>query len=200
MNEMTYARAGGPPVRQCPSCQREWGMGVCCQACGQVEGFPVGVRTSSPGKRLGAAILDNVLMFVTLFIGWLVWQLIIAGRGQSPAKQLLNMRVVHLPDSRPASWWRMALREVIAKPVIQIASVFTLFVLQLWLLWDKNKQELWDKMVDTVVVDDPHGQMAPVPLPPPHPGGVALPPAAPTYVPPGEAVAPPPPPPPPKQL
>ena len=24
-----------------------------------------------------------------------------------------------------------------------------------WLLWDSERQELWDKMVDTVVVNDP---------------------------------------------
>lgn len=37
---------------------------------------------------------------VTLAIGWLIWALIVYSHGQSPAKQLLKMRVVR-PQNRP---------------------------------------------------------------------------------------------------
>lgn len=30
-------------------------------------------------------------------------------------------------------------------------------VVNFWLLWDKDTQELWDKIVDTIVVNDPGG-------------------------------------------
>ena len=32
-----------------------------------------------------------------------------------------------------------------------------------WLLWDKDKQQLWDKLAGTVVVDDPDKQLGPSP-------------------------------------
>jgi uncharacterized RDD family membrane protein YckC len=116
---------------------------------------------------LGEYALDVLLFFVTLGIGWFVWTLVILGRGQTPAKQILNMRTIHLEDGEITSWGRNALREFIAKPIISFAAWFTFGILYLWLLWDKNNQELWDKMMDTVVVTDPYDKLKPVPLPPP---------------------------------
>ncbi len=57
----------------------------------------------------------------------------------------------------------MALREVIAKPVIGIlgAAVVIGVILDFWLLWDRDNQELWDKIVGTVVVNDRSGQTLP---------------------------------------
>ena len=41
--------------------------------------------------------------------------------------------------------------------LIGILSFFTLGIILFWLVWDKSKQELWDKVVGTIVVDDPSG-------------------------------------------
>jgi uncharacterized RDD family membrane protein YckC len=124
--------------------------------------LPAGVQISSAGRRLGAWALDVLLLIVTLFIGWLVWSLIIWGRGQSPGKQLLHMRVVYLQSGAHVSWGRMAFREVICKGVIGIVAGITLigYILYFWLLWDAKRQELWDKMADTIVVDDPRDALA----------------------------------------
>ena len=121
-----------------------------------------GVQISSAGRRLGAWALDVLLLIVTLFIGWLIWSLIIWGRGQSPGKQLLHMRVVYLQNGTHVSWGRMAFREVICKGVIGIVASITLigYILYFWLLWDAKRQELWDKMADTIVVDDPRDALA----------------------------------------
>lgn len=125
--------------------------------------LPPGVTLSTAGKRFGAFLLEAVLVVVTLVVGWLIWALIVFGRGQTPAKQLLDMRVMHHPEQRAASWGRMFLREIVAKQIIGFVAAVTLvgFILYLWLLWDKNNQQLWDKIVDTVVVDDPTGTLAP---------------------------------------
>lgn len=147
-------------ARPCPSCGREWGQGIACQFCDQVEGFPPGVRLSSSAKRFGAHVLDSVLMVVTLFIGWLIWQLIVASRGQSPAKQMLGMRVVKLRTATRATWGTMFLREVVLKPLIGIGLGWFFGLVYFWLLWDKNRQELWDKMISTVVVDDRNNALA----------------------------------------
>jgi uncharacterized RDD family membrane protein YckC len=106
-------------------------------------------------------LLDGILLVFTVFIGWIIWSLIIWSRGQSPAKQLLGMRVVSLRENKAAGWGTMFVREVIAKPVIGILAWFTLGIINFWLIWDKNKQQLWDKMVGTIVVSDPQGQLAP---------------------------------------
>jgi uncharacterized RDD family membrane protein YckC len=125
-------------------------------------GCPPGVLLSSSMRRLGAHLLDGILCLVTCVIGWLVWSLVIYGRGQSPAKQLLGMRVVIMTAGVRAGWGRMFVREHLVKPLIGIL-VGWLLIPYLWLLWDRNRQELWDKMLDTVVVDDPSGLVGNVP-------------------------------------
>jgi len=124
--------------------------------------LPPSVTLSSPLRRLGAWLLDFILFFVTLVIGWLIWSLIVWARGQSPGKQLLGMRVIREDTHAVVSWGRMALREVICKGIIGLVAGVTLIgaVLYLWLLWDDENQELWDKMATTIVVDDPQRVLA----------------------------------------
>src|SRR6476661_4276701 len=50
---------------------------------------PATVRLSSAWRRLGGYLLEGLLILLTLLIGWLVWSIIVWGRGQTPAKQLL---------------------------------------------------------------------------------------------------------------
>ena len=145
--------------KKCPACGRAWGQGKVCQFCGQLEGAPAGVRLSSPGRRLGAYLLEALLAMVTLGIGYLIWTLVAFAKGQTPGKQALRMRVVSLQTGKPASWGTMFVREFIAKLVIGFLSVLTLGIINFWLLWDSNHQELWDKLVGTLVVDDPNNAM-----------------------------------------
>jgi len=113
-------------------------------------------------KRLGAHLLDGLLCVVTCVIGWLIWSLIVYVNGQTPAKQLLGMRVVNMTAGVRAGWGRMLVREHLVKPLIGIFLGW-LVIPYFWLLWDKNRQELWDKMLDTVVVDDPNGLVGDIP-------------------------------------
>lgn len=158
---VTAPRAAVVNAQACPSCDRLWGNGRSCQFCRQVEGLPLGVTLSSPGKRLGAMWLDGMLVLVTLLIGWLVWSLVVYGRGQTPAKQLLGMRYVTLATTRRAGWGRSFLREF-CKGIVRVIAAMTLIGLlaELWLIWDRDNQQLWDKVVGTVVVDDPTSQVS----------------------------------------
>jgi uncharacterized RDD family membrane protein YckC len=64
--------------------------------------------------RLGGNVLDGVLFlssFFTLFIGWIVWSLVVWGQGQTPAKQILKMRVYSIDTGKPATWGHMAVRQ-----------------------------------------------------------------------------------------
>ena len=87
-------------------------------------------------------------------VGWLVWSLVVWRRGQTPAKQVLGMRVLKLRTASTATWGTMFLREVVGKFIGWVTNVFTLSVLSFMLLWDKNHQEVWDKVAGTIVVDD----------------------------------------------
>jgi uncharacterized RDD family membrane protein YckC len=103
-------------------------------------------------RRLGGALLEGLLFIVTLGIGWVIWSLIVWGRGQTPAKQLLNMRVLNADTGERAHWGRMALR-FLTNWVMQLISIVGL-VATIWILWDDRKQTLWDKVVSTVVVHE----------------------------------------------
>jgi uncharacterized RDD family membrane protein YckC len=131
---------------------------VACETCGQVRMLPVGVVLTSPGRRLGQYLLEILLAFVTLFIGWIIWSLVVWGRGQTPAMQVLHIWVVKSKSDRPATWGTMFVREFLAKGLMMglIAAVFfpAWIVLVFMLLWDKDRQELWDKVADTIVVSD----------------------------------------------
>ncbi len=112
----------------------------------------------SVGKRFGAWALELVLLIVTLGIGWLIWTLIILGRGQTPAKQILNMRVVKVDTGQSPGWGLMFVREFLLKGILMSIVVSVTFglglILYFWLTWDDKNQELWDKMLNTVVIDD----------------------------------------------
>ena len=117
--------------------------------------LPPGVELAPPMRRLGSYVLDLALAIVTLFIGWLIWSIVIWKNGQSPAKSILKMRVIKIATGQRATRGTMALRELVAKLVLSVFGI-VYAIAALWLLWDPNRQTLWDKMVGTVVVNDPN--------------------------------------------
>ena len=69
---------------------------------------------ASVQHRLGGNVLDVALLFtsaITLFLGWLIWSLVLWGQGQTPAKQILKMRVYSIDTGKPATWGHMAVRQ-----------------------------------------------------------------------------------------
>ena len=111
------------------------------------------------GRRVAAFILDIVLFFVTLVIGYIIWWLFTLSRGQTPGKQLLKIRVVRV-DGTASDWGWTFIREFVVKLVVfntaAQAVTFGLAPLldNLWAFWDKDRQTLHDKVMKTVVVDD----------------------------------------------
>jgi uncharacterized RDD family membrane protein YckC len=152
------------PATVCPNCGQAWTGSQACTFCGQVWGLPEGIVLSSAGRRLGGYLLEGLLVLCTLFIGWLVWTLVVWAQGQTPAKQVLGMRVVRLDTRTHAGWGRMFLRDFLGKLIVAIVSSLIPFIgtvaADCWLLWDKDRQELWDKIAGTVVVNDPDKRLA----------------------------------------
>ena len=130
------------------------------------------LELAGQGRRLAAYVLDAILFVLTLGIGWLIWLLVVGGRGQTPAKQILGMHVVREDGNRAGLGW-MLLREIVLKwatfvvldmvlSIINagVAGGITLFVFALaalWCAWDANRQCLWDKVVGTYVVREAEG-------------------------------------------
>ncbi len=120
--------------------------------------FPSGVALSTKGRRFWAYLLDILLLIVTLVIGWIIWDIILWGRGQSPAKQILKMQVVRADSGAAASWSEMLMRELVGKFLLSAIPFYTL-VSAIFVLVDDRNQALWDKLASTLVVDDPSGSL-----------------------------------------
>ena len=66
---------------------------------------------ASAQHRLGGYLLDIGLALLTLGIGWLIWSLVAWRNGQTPAKQILKLRVVAEENRTNATWGHMAIRQ-----------------------------------------------------------------------------------------
>ncbi len=132
----------------CRNCNQPLGPGLFCQYCGVFILDPRGtVVMASRMSRLGAAIVNALLMIFTLFIGWVIWWFIVAPRGQNPGKAVVGLRVIYA-DGRAAKTGSMLLRGL----ATFITGLIPLYLDELWLLWDRDAQTLHDKLVSTVVV------------------------------------------------
>ncbi len=62
------------------------------------------VVARTPARRIS---LDTLLLIVTLGVGWLIWSIVVWGRGQSPGKQILGMRVLRTEHLEANDRWGM---------------------------------------------------------------------------------------------
>lgn len=77
-------------------------------------------------------------LYFTVFLGF--W------RGQTPGKRLFRIRVVRL-DGKPLTWW-----DSFERFGGYAAGVFTGMAGYFQVFWDRNRQALQDKVVETVVI------------------------------------------------
>ena len=116
-----------------------------------------GAPLSSPGRRLGAYSLDVLLLFVTLFVGWMIWSLVLWAQGQSPGKQLLGLRCVRTDSGRAAGWGTMCLREVVGRWLLASITYGVTSLVSCFMILGQTRQGIWDKIATTIVVDDKDG-------------------------------------------
>jgi uncharacterized RDD family membrane protein YckC len=93
-------------------------------------------------------------MLVTLVIGWVIWSFVVWGRGQTPAKQLLNMRVVKRDRGRPCTWAEMLLREFVLCGLLSVITAHLFKIVGMFFVFSEDRRALWDRMIDTMVVDE----------------------------------------------
>ena len=151
---------GAALAKGCPSCSRQDDRnGIFCRWCDQMLVGPQGIKAAGLGRRVGAYILDIVLFFVTLIIGYIIWSLFTLSRGQTPGKQLVGIRVMRADGTR-SDWGWTFLREFVIKTLVfgvlgdTLTSGIASIVDLVWAFFDKDRQTLHDKIMKTVVVDD----------------------------------------------
>jgi uncharacterized RDD family membrane protein YckC len=122
--------------------------------------LPDGTELASVGRRIGAYFLAIPLAIVTLGIGYIIWGLIAWGNGQTPALQVLGMRVWRPETNRVAGWGHMALREIVGRIAEGILSVITELISFVMFVTSKDRKSLHDHIAGTVVLYDPNKTLA----------------------------------------
>ena len=106
--------------------------------------------------RLGSFMLDLGLMVVTLFVGWVIWNLYTWKTGQTPAKRLLKQVVVDANTGEVFSWSRMALREFAVKGaagnIAGGASNGITFVIDSVFVFREDRRTVHDLIVGSKVI------------------------------------------------
>ena len=112
---------------------------------------------STPGARLGAFLMDILLSVVTLGVGWLIWSLIVWGKGTTPGHQVLKQKIVDEKTGETFNWGRMALRELVFKGlVIGVGSIFTfgiLWVVDSLFVVREDRKTIHDMVSRSIVVN-----------------------------------------------
>jgi uncharacterized RDD family membrane protein YckC len=111
---------------------------------------------TSAGARLGSYLLDAVLAFVTLGIGWLIWSLIVWGKGTTPGHQILKQYVVDEKTGQTFSWGRMAIREFLVKQllggILAILTVGIYFLVDSLMVVRNDRRTIHDRISGSLVV------------------------------------------------
>ncbi len=105
---------------------------------------------ATPLRRMFAFLLDGILFFLTLIIGYLIWWLIVLGRGQTPGKQLLGIRAVKRHGD-PAGWGTTFVREIVQTVAHWFVIGFFADIVLL-LIDEEEHRSLADRVADTVIV------------------------------------------------
>jgi uncharacterized RDD family membrane protein YckC len=122
--------------------------------------LPNGTQLASHGRRIGAWFLAFPLFLVTLGIGYIIWGLVVWGRGQTPTYQVLGMRCWRPETNRVATWGWMALREIVGRLAESIVSIVAIASFIMFLVL-KQRRTIHDYVGGTIVVHDPNKVLAP---------------------------------------
>jgi uncharacterized RDD family membrane protein YckC len=137
---------------------------------------------ASPRTRLLALLLDAIILpILTLWIGYLIWWLIVLDKGQTPGKAITRLQCV-TADGLPAGWGRTFLRELarwwtlfvsifginlVVQPLVLInntlADVIAGLLTLIWLIVAiagtivmvsrGTRRAIWDHLTSTMVID-----------------------------------------------
>jgi uncharacterized RDD family membrane protein YckC len=117
--------------------------------------FSATVVPCGNGVRFGALMLDTLLFVVTCGIGWFIWNIVLWQQSTSPAKKMLNLKIVDINTGAPASMVQMLLREGLGKIVLGAITGIVGIVSAVLILVVPSRQAVWDFIAKTTVVREP---------------------------------------------
>ncbi len=121
-----------------------------------------GLPYATPLHRFGAALLEATLAIVTLGIGWFIWWLILLGKGLTPARQILGLRVIDAKSKQPVSSSQVFVRGFVvyflafsalasALSLILFGAGWLFTLVSALLVFRASRQTLWDQITGTSI-------------------------------------------------
>jgi uncharacterized RDD family membrane protein YckC len=147
MEPQTEATEAAAPVVQVPTAT------PVAAATGTIQTFG-GVPVAAASRRLVGLLMEFVLVIATLFVGYIIWSLVLWGQGQSPGKKVLGLRVVKVSTGQAATRGTMALREIIGK---MCSNAGPMWIVNGVMILGASHRGIADLIAGTVVVEDKDG-------------------------------------------
>ncbi|MDP9236940.1 MAG: RDD family protein [Chloroflexota bacterium] len=148
------------PVESCPRCQTPNQLfGIFCTNCNlylRDESRSV-ERVTYTRRIFGSWLLESILFVFTLIIGWFIWLIFTSRESQSPAKSLTKIYIINVETGRAVDAGTVWLRDVVLKIIVASVVPFGSLVDGIWVLVDRDRQALHDKIIKTVPVYAPAG-------------------------------------------
>ena len=111
---------------------------------------------ATPQTRIIAFILDAVLMGALLGVGWFIWFLMIAGRGTTPAHDLMGQVIIDVKTGKPASFGKVFIRECLVKGLLSMVlasmTMFINYIVDGAFLLRDDRRTVHDHLLGTKVV------------------------------------------------
>ena len=118
-----------------------------------VAASPGGLVPLPLGARIGCVLLDSIFFIFTLGIGWVIWSLVLWGRGQTPGKQAVGAVVVRTDTGRVATFGTMALRELVGKSFLNFISFGLTSIASIFMvLFSPDRRAVQDHVATTIVI------------------------------------------------
>ena len=123
-----------------------------------VVNIPPGVELAGLGTRAIALFLDFILFVLLLVVGYVIWWLLVIGRGQTPGKQLMGIHIARADTGERADTGLTFFREFVIEFLLfdlilaAITGTIIWWVDNLWAFFDSRRQTLHDKISGTIVV------------------------------------------------
>lgn len=151
--QQTYMNAPQGALKECPTCGEISDGQWFCRSCGEFFRAPGTDRhAANLWRRFFAELIDIILFGLLLIIGWFIWfGFFTAKNGQTPGKRILGLRVIQLDGTIPTAG-TMWLREVVIKGLLWNLTEPLSYAAYIWAFFDRDRQTIHDKMVDTYVI------------------------------------------------
>lgn len=124
----------------------------------QTEQLPL----ATVGMRIWSVILEAILVVVTLGIGWLIWYFVVVGRGLTPARAILKLKVIDFITRTEVSPGKAFFRGFVVYYLIfgvlasaiggaLFAGPYILTLIAGAFIFRESRQTLWDQVTNTVI-------------------------------------------------